>query len=196
MIGKILRSAKKNFICKVVETGDEIEAITAGVVLRTQTPVVGDFVELNLENGVYLITEIHQRQNEIARHISRERKKKIIAANIDLLVIVVSLGKPAYKRGLVDRYLARALSWNLSTILIFNKADQYQHLASLDINFEAERLAPLEVMSFEVSAKQSTYQQQFLSRGVEELHKTLKGKTALMVGQSGVGKSKLISALT
>lgn len=166
--------------------------------------VVGDNVILQqisaesdeaVDSCDYQIVEIEERKNEVWRVIQREASlKKVTAANCDLLVIMMSVSRPEYKRGLVDRYLIRSIQWGIPAVLVFNKMDQFED--NFDLDFETDRLKSLDVDSFELSAKFPEYQKKYLDRGLDELKERLKGKTAIFLGQSGVGKSKLITALT
>ena len=141
-----------------------------------------------------MIVAIHL-QNAIFRNLPRVQKKSVIAANVDVLLVVTSAGTPAYKRGLVDRYLVRSEYWNIPAYVIFNKMDLYDGV-EFDINFEAERLKWLNVECFEVSAEDGKYLPKHLSQGFKELSDKLVGKTAILVGHSGVGKSRLITELS
>lgn len=198
MKGRIIRSAKRSFVCEL-ENGAVVDAPALASLLKEDHLVVGDFVTLtriagNDEEAAWQITEAQPRTSEIYRLIQREQKKKVTAANCDLLVIVASVSKPEYKRGLVDRYLLRANQWSISSLLILNKMDEYDN--QIDLNFEADRLSELDVTTFEICSKDSNYKPRFLKNGFQELKEKLKKKTAVMVGQSGVGKSALISCLS
>ncbi len=160
--------------------------------------VVGDWVELSPppQGGEeFKIESVHERSNAIFRNIPREQKKKVIASNVDVMMVVVSAGKPDYKRGLVDRYLARSDFWNVPAFVVFNKMDLYDE-SDFDIKFEAERLKWLNAKCFEVSAEDLNYKPKYLSAGLEELSHDLHHKTAILLGHSGVGKSRLITGLS
>ena len=130
--------------------------------------------------------------------ITRGKKKKVFAANCDLLAIVTSMSRPTYKQGIIDRFLLRAVQWNIEAIVIFNKMDEYEEdKKEYDIVFESDRLKGLHVESFEISAKyEKNYQNRFLPRGFCDFKRKIKGKTTICLGQSGVGKSNSINALT
>lgn len=150
--------------------------------------VVGDYVEV--VDGV--IQSVYPRTNEIFRQIIREQKKKVSAANVDYLLIVSSASTPLYKRGVVDRFLLRAIQWDIAPIVILNKMDE----ATEDFSFEQKRLVDLGVTFAAISTKKTG--QKFVESmwSFDELKKQLKGKTSIVVGQSGVGKSSLVNALT
>lgn len=194
MQGLILRSGKKTFDCQLTKSKEIIQATAVGGLLRKETPVVGDLVEISKTSDKYEIQKIHPRKSEIFRHILRTNKKKIIGANIDSILIVMSAELPEYKRGLVDRYLLRAKQWNLDAAVVFNKMDLYK--GELDLNFEQDRLKELNVPCFEVSSTNKDYSPTFLDNGLNELKQWIDQQTTILLGQSGVGKSKLISCIS
>ena len=156
--------------------------------------VPGDYVVIQKVNNDFSIREVEKRRNEIFRIAVRQRRKKIMAANCDLLMVIVSMSTPPYKRGVIDRFLIRSTQWNIKTIIVFNKMDEYDKKNNLP--FERDRLKGLSISCFEISAKYPDYKNRFLSFGFKELKEELSGKTIFLTGQSGVGKSKTIGALT
>ncbi|HXH31589.1 MAG TPA: ribosome small subunit-dependent GTPase A [Bacteriovoracaceae bacterium] len=195
--GRIFRSGKRHFDCQREDTKELVTATALAALLKEDHMVVGDFVDLSppaSEGNEWGIHRVHERTNAIFRNIPRENKKKVIAANVDVMVVVVSAGKPDYKRGLVDRYLARADFWDVPAFLVFNKMDIHTK-ENFDIHFESERLKWLNVECFEVSAQDKKYSPQYLQNGMQELGSMLEKKTAVFVGHSGVGKSHLITTL-
>ncbi len=193
MKARIIRSSKREFDCLCTEDNKIIQATALGNLLKNGQIVVGDFVEIKSEKDEFVIHQVFERTSEVYRIIRRENKKKITASNVDLLVIVVAVSLPEYKQGIVDRYLLRAHQWEIRTIVIFNKMDEFND--EFDLEFEQDRVKELGVDCYEVSSK-FDYQQKFLPLGFAELQERISGKTALMLGQSGVGKSKLISKLS
>lgn len=186
---RVYRSSAREFECKDMETGEMLTATPLGNLLKGDNSiVVGDVVNLD-DEGV--ITSIDERKSEIYRFLPRVQKKKITAANCDLLIILNSVSKPEFKRGLADRFLLRASQWGIKPVMIFNKMDQF--VDQFDFNFEVDRLKELGVECFEISAKFPETEKKFLSRGTEEFKEFIKGRTAIFLGQSGVGKSKTIS---
>lgn len=195
---RIFRSSKRHFDCQRSDTKEIVTATALATLLKEDHIVVGDWVNLippPMPGQEWVIESVAERSNFIFRNLPRVQKKNVIAANIDVLLVVVSAGVPAYKRGLVDRYLVRSDYWNIPAYVIFNKMDLYEE-SEFDVNFEADRLKWLNVESFEVSAHDGKYQQRFLPQGMKELSKKLEGKTAILVGHSGVGKSRLITELS
>lgn len=102
----------------------------------------------------------------------------------------MAVSRPEYKSGLVDRYLVRAKNWGVPMMVVMNKMDEFE--SDFDIEFEEARLRYLDLDFVKVSA---TKPEDF-SAGLNDLRDKLKGKTAIFVGQSGVGKSKLMTLLS
>jgi ribosome biogenesis GTPase len=190
---RVFRSAKREFDCKNLETGEMITATALGNLLKgdENSIVVGDYVQIEKAT----IVEVLPRHNEIFRLIVREQKKKVTASNCDIMVILNSASKPEYKRGIVDRFLVRAHQWNIHPIVVFNKMDQYES-DMFDIQFEVDRLKSLGVECFEISALNKDYQLKYLKLGIDDLKNRLLNKTSIFLGQSGVGKSKTISLVS
>ena len=158
--------------------------------IRTTNPVaVGDNVlfEVNAE-GQALISEILPRRNYIIRKASNLSKEShIIASNVDLSFLVVTLAHPETSTVFIDRFLATAQAYNVPVCLIFNKTDLYtdeerQRAENLIALYEG-----LGYRCFRTSA--------LLGEGVESLKNEITGKITLFSGHSGVGKSSLIKVL-
>ncbi|MBP9674525.1 MAG: ribosome small subunit-dependent GTPase A [Bacteriovoracaceae bacterium] len=192
---QVLRSDLKFFECEILESKKVVNAVALGNLLKQDSIVVGDFVSLEQNEEEWRILQVLPRRNEMWRLLPREKKKKIVASNCDVMMVIVSASHPTYKRGLLDRYLLRSVQWEIPAIVIFNKMDQHDETV-FDIKFEARRLEKLDIKIYEISATHSEYKKQFLSQGLEDLKKDLENKTTICMGQSGVGKSKLISLLS
>lgn len=192
---RVYRSSKRVFECLPEGGGPLVQATAMAQQLKHDHVVVGDKVVLEkTPSGEWFIQEVSPRQSFVFRNIPRERVRKVVAANVDAVLIVVSAAMPSYKRGLVDRYLVRARQWGLPALLVFNKMDLFDE--SFDLQFESNRVVPAEVTSFEVSADDPSRAPKFLPNGFAELQKILSGNTAILLGQSGVGKSRLITQLS
>ena len=192
---QVIRSSQREFECKLTSTGEVVNAKALGNLLKNQeTIVVGDRVLLQKLGKEFEIHEVEKRKNEIFRIIVREQKKKVTAANCDLLVIVASVSLPTYKRGIIERFLVRAYQWGIMPIIVFNKMDEYDK-SKLDLKFERDLFQNLGIECFEISALDSNYENSIFDKGHKELKEMLQNKLALFLGQSGVGKSKTISLI-
>ena len=118
---RVNKSAKREFECRILDSGELVVATALGNLLKgdENSIVVGDYVMI--DNNV--IVEVLPRTNEIFRLIVREQKKKVTASNCDLMVIVSSVSRPEYKRGIVDRFLVRAHQWGIRPLIVFKKMD-------------------------------------------------------------------------
>ncbi len=190
---KIIKSARREFECLILKDNISVPAKAKGLLLKKGELVVGDYVYLEKESDEYFISELEARKNTIYRRIIRENKIKTIASNVDLIAIICTSSLPEYKRGLIDRYLLRAVQWEIPAIVIFNKMDEANQ--DFNLGFESKRLAPLEVQCFATSAKDLNYKGDLLPGNID-LQEFLKDQTIIFLGQSGVGKSSLISMLS
>lgn len=158
--------------------------------IRSTNPIaVGDRVRIVLNpEGTAFITEIEDRKNYIIRRASNLSKQShIIAANLDLCMLVVTVNYPETSTIFIDRFLASAEAYRVPVALIFNKTDLYSEdeLRYLDglINLYTHIGYPC----FRISALNN--------EGINEIKEELKGKITLFSGHSGVGKSTLINAI-
>jgi ribosome biogenesis GTPase len=110
------------------------------------------------------------------------------------VIIATSVSKPPYKQGVVDRFTTRTFQWDVPAIVVFNKMDEFQN--DFDIDFEMRRFENLGIECFEVSAKYPENPSGFGRGSFKDLQKKLVKTQAIILGQSGVGKSKLITALS
>jgi ribosome biogenesis GTPase len=147
--------------------------------------VCGDYVrwsETGAEAGV--IESIEPRRNEVARPNYRNDLRPI-AANVDVLIVVVAV-RPPFERELIDRYLVLAEHLGVEARIWLNKID----LAGPQREAYAADLAPYEALGYPVMLGSTK-----TGAGIAELQEALRGKTGILVGQSGVGKSSVASAL-
>jgi len=145
-------------------------------------PVCGDKVVAEpIENeSDWLITAIQPRANELSRPNMRG-KVEVLAANIDL-VIVVAAATPQTDWFIVDRYLCAAENMPADALVLFNKTDI---AAAVD---EFTDYAKIGYATLTCSASDGS--------NIAQIGEHIGQRTAIMVGQSGVGKSSIINALT
>ena len=151
---QVYKTDGRELTCKRPDTHEVITARVSGNSVKDGGIVVGDYLELAAEGAGFKVLGIRPRRNEVYRMLVREKKKKVSASNVDYMVIVCSISKPTYKRGLIDRYLVRAEQWDIQPLVIFNKMDEYAKRAKdFDLEFELERLEYRKIPCFQMSSK-------------------------------------------
>ena len=157
---------------------------------QTNPVAVGDRVDYMLQvDGTGVITDVADRANYIVRKATKLSKQThVIAANIDLLCVVATLGLPRTSTGFIDRLLATAEAYHIAACVVFNKTDLYD---------DEIRLIHDEVASLYMTAGYPVYAVSALTgSGIEELRQAVAGRVTLFSGHSGVGKSALLNALS
>ena len=158
--------------------------------IRSTNPVaVGDCVTLVAnQEGSAFITEIDDRRNYIIRKsINLSKQSHILAANVDLALLVVTVNYPQTSTTFIDRFLASAEAYRVPVVLVFNKTDQ---LDEDELRYQQMLITLYETVGYECRAISAVK-----GEGVDELRPLLQGKVTLLSGNSGVGKSTLINTL-
>ena len=185
--------------------------------IRSTNPVaVGDYVEISLTtegdlteersysaNGltgeaghIGWITDIYDRRNYIIRRSTNLSKEShILAANIDQVALIVTVNHPVTSTTFIDRFLATCEAYRVPAILIFNKIDllteeELAQLADLRALYESLGYKTVELSAISLLSPQGARLSQ-----PSDLSPLLEGKTTLLSGNSGVGKSTLLNAL-
>ena len=159
--------------------------------IRSTNPVaVGDWVTITpgADGKTALIGGIEDRRNYIIRRASNLSKQShIIASNIDQAALVVTVAHPETSTTFIDRFLASAEAYRVPVVLIFNKVDLYDATETERLRQLRELYTPLGYDCITCSAT--------LGSGMDEVKACLTGKTTLLSGNSGVGKSTLLNRL-
>lgn len=159
--------------------------------LPTTNPIaVGDQVLIIPDNeiGKGTIKEIFPRKNYVVRQSPRNKHEvHLLASNVDQAVVVITMVQPKLKQGFIDRFLLMTEPYNISTLLVFNKADLYKE-GDMKIFHNLQKM--YEDIGYDcllLSAETGL--------GIDVLANKLKNKISLIGGQSGVGKSSLLNKL-
>jgi len=183
-------------------TGSWYEVLHEGEVLRcrmrgklrlrgvrsTNPVVVGDTVHCECgEDGEWVIVDIAPRHNYIIRRASNLSKEShIIASNIDRAMLVVTLVEPVTATEFIDRFLVTCEAYKVPVTILLAKIDLLRNTPEAIEEFHRiYEGAGYEVI--DISATEGI--------GVERVKAMLAGKTTLLSGNSGVGKSTLIGAI-
>ncbi|MFA6086829.1 ribosome small subunit-dependent GTPase A [Mucilaginibacter sp.] len=159
--------------------------------ITTTNPLaVGDVVDFEMEpeQGTGVVTNLIQRKNYIIRKsINLSKQAQIIAANLDLALLVVTLASPRTSLGFIDRFLVTAEAYSIPACLIFNKLDLFSD-EGLEILADYQSVyEKIGYPCYSVSAMEGT--------NIDLVQNLLKDKVTLFSGHSGVGKSSLINQL-
>lgn len=191
-IGTVLNMISGHHYVRLEENGEVVDAMVRGVLkhgIRNTTTIVapGDRVHLELlEDGNGLIVCVIPRKTALSRpDPMRSHLEDVIVANVDQVIIVSSVGGPAFWPELVDRYLVFAGYYELEPLIVVNKSDQA----------EVGELKEIEGLY----GRQLGYRVLFTSvetgLGVDALREAVRGRSNVIVGLSGVGKSSLLNAI-
>ena len=163
---------------------DDGRIVAARIRGKKMKPVCGDIVQAApIDNeSDWLIESIDPRSNELSRPDSRGRRE-VLAANLDAMVVVAAI-RPPPDWFVVDRYIAAAENIGAAAIVVLNKTDLPHELSDIEPLADYRRCGYPVLSTCAVTGTR-----------LDELAGLLAGKTAIVVGQSGVGKSSLINEL-
>lgn len=200
MHGLVIRNTGYSYTVKS-DAGDVFECKVKGNFrirgIRTTNPVaIGDKVEFTPQSTSSDIEQAHQglitalddRKNYIIRKSTNLSKQShIIAANVDMCFLIVTVTQPETSLMFIDRFLASAEAYSVPVTLVFNKVDivQDEWLDYLDAVINLYETIGYQCLR--ISARSG--------EGVEHLRSQLAGRVVCLSGNSGVGKSTLINSL-
>jgi len=197
MKGLVLKSTGSWY--KVISDGEVYHCRIRGKLklqdLKTTNPVaVGDHVIFDLDNETDqkmqgIISSIEDRINYIIRRsVHKTGHGHILAANIDQLILMITLKKPKTSIGFIDRLLVNSESFRIPAVLLFNKIDVMDEKELDTIKNLAAIYRNLGYESYSISALEGT--------NIKPVTDILKGRVTLIAGHSGVGKSTFVNGLS
>jgi ribosome biogenesis GTPase / thiamine phosphate phosphatase len=175
--GRVIAAHGRQYVVELAD-GSRLPCFPRG---KKSDIACGDRVDIKRSSDDQGVIEAIQPRRSLL-YRSNEIRQKLIAANVDQLVIVVAT-EPAFSDELIARALVAAESEEIEILIVLNKCDLADRLPAA-----RQRLAPLAGLGYrvlELSALQHA----------EDLRPQLSGRTSVLVGQSGMGKSTLVNAL-
>ncbi len=161
--------------------------------IKSTNPVaVGDYVVFEIVpkggENVGVISRIEERKNYIIRKsVNLSKQTQIIAANIDIAFLLVTLNNPPTFTTFIDRFLVTAEAYGIKAVLLFNKIDTYSQEELGEIKYLANLYRTIGYECIGISAK--------TEKNIEKVKMMMQGKVTVFSGHSGVGKSTLVNAL-
>ncbi|MFT7071126.1 ribosome small subunit-dependent GTPase A [Patiriisocius sp. Uisw_017] len=161
--------------------------------IKSTNPVsVGDHVLFDVEKigdeTIGIINKIEERDNYIIRKsVNLSKQTHIIAANIDVAFLLVTLNNPPTSTSFIDRFLVTAEAYHIKAILLFNKIDTYNQDELLEIKYLAAMYRDIGYECLGISA--------LTGKNIATLKEMMFEKVCMFSGHSGVGKSTLVNAI-
>ena len=161
--------------------------------IKSTNPVaVGDHVVFEVETKgdetIGIINKIAPRENYIIRKsVNLSKQTHIIAANVDVAFLLVTLNNPPTFAPFIDRFLVTAEAYHIKAVLLFNKIDAYNEDETLEIKYLAALYRSIGYECIGISAK--------TGKNIDKVKQMMQGKVSMFSGHSGVGKSTLVNTL-
>jgi ribosome biogenesis GTPase len=160
-------------------------------ITSTNPIAVGDDVGFEMEDEAEnrtMITDLLPRRNYVNRiSPANRRQHHIIASNLDQSLLIATIKEPRTSTGFIDRFLVTCEAFHIPAIIVFNKSDLHEEHETAVYE---ERKAIYEKVGYRVLLTSVEEE-----KGLDVLKETLYGKTTLISGHSGVGKSSIINAI-
>ena len=196
MTGLVYKSTGSWYTVKS-EQGDFMECRIKGKFrmkgIKSTNPIaVGDIVDYELDENSDAVTgtihNIHDRKNYIVRKsVNLSKQTHIIASNIDVVFLLITINNPPTTTSFIDRFLVTAEAYGIEAILVFNKIDTFDEAMTDEQLYLQYIYSEIGYKFLKVSALEK--------KGLDELKGMMIGKVSMFSGHSGVGKSTLVNAL-
>ncbi|MCG2431445.1 ribosome small subunit-dependent GTPase A [Aequorivita xiaoshiensis] len=163
-----------------------------GGIKSTNPVAVGDHVLFDVDNKgdetVGVIKHIEERENYIIRKsVNLSKQTHIIASNIDVAFLLITLNNPPTFTTFIDRFLVTAEAYHINAVLLFNKVDTYDEDELLEIKYLAAVYRNIGYECIGISAT--------TGKNIDKVKAIMKDKVTMFSGHSGVGKSTLVNAI-
>lgn len=161
--------------------------------IKSTNPIaVGDIVEFKLETKnnkeTGVIHRIEERRNYIVRKsVNLSKQTHIIASNIDLVFLLVTIDNPPTFTSFIDRFLMTAEAYSIKAVLLFNKSDAYTTENLLEVKYLMHLYRNIGYDCISISA--------ITGENIDKVKALMEGNVSMFSGHSGVGKSSLINAI-
>ncbi|MFK5981605.1 MAG: ribosome small subunit-dependent GTPase A [Flavobacteriaceae bacterium] len=161
--------------------------------IKTTNPVaVGDLVYFELDrkgtDEFGVIHKIAERDNYIIRKsVNLSKQTQIIAANIDIAFLLVTLNNPPTFTAFIDRFLVASEAFRIKTVLLFNKVDSYTDEELDEVKYLAHLYRSIGYECIGISAT--------TGKNIDKVKQLMLNKVSVFSGHSGVGKSTLVNAI-
>lgn len=191
--GRITKSTGSWYIV-AMDQGDTISCRLPGKLRleqldQTNPVAVGDRVGIQEQSdGTGIIQSISERRNMITRLATHGRRgQQIMAANIDIGILVQSVKKPEFKTGLIDRFLITCEANHVDPLIVINKMDLAKNA---DIEVVNELIEQYSLLGYKILPITTVE-----SESMREFREYIDGKTVTLMGPSGTGKTSILNAL-
>ena len=156
----------------------------------TNPIAVGDYVDFqfNKKNNIGFIEHIHKRKNYIIRKsVNLSHRSQLIASNIDLALLIITIDNPVTSLNFIDRFLVQSAAYGIESKLVFNKIDLINKSTNNKLEFYQKIYKDIgyEVIFSSVPQK----------KNIKKIKNLLKNKVTVLTGHSGVGKSSLVNLI-
>ena len=161
--------------------------------IKSTNPIaVGDIVDFELDTTtdevIGQINNIHERKNYIVRKsVNLSKQTHIIASNIDMVFLLITINNPPTTTSFIDRFLVTAEAYGIEAVLIFNKIDTYDEAMVDEQLYLQYTYSQIGYKCLKISSTEK--------KGLDQLKEMMTQKVSMFSGHSGVGKSTLVNAL-
>ena len=161
--------------------------------IKSTNPIaVGDIVDFELDTTtdevIGQINNIQERKNYIVRKsVNLSKQTHIIASNIDMVFLLITINNPPTTTSFIDRFLVTAEAYGIEAVLIFNKIDTYDEAMVDEQLYLQYTYSQIGYKCLKISSTEK--------KGLDQLKEMMTQKVSMFSGHSGVGKSTLVNAL-